>query len=200
MARGSSDMGPGYGAPAYPGVVPDPLRVAFVPGVTPGKWERIWRERRIGRLDLVPLNQGAALAALADGTAHMVLARDTQRDDDRHAIELYRESPVVVAPKGSLVAALDALDLADLADENVLPVDLLAGDGEDAVELVAANVGVAVVPQSVARARSRTDVVARPLRDAPDTAISLVWPIDGAHPLCDVFVGIVRGRTANSSR
>lgn len=183
---------------------PDPLRVAFVPGVTPGKWERIWRERRPrGRLELTPMNQDAALAALADGTAHMALVRDTSADDDRHAIELYREAPVVVAPKGSLVASLDSVSLAELAsldDVVVLPVDLHGGAGADAVELVAANVGVAVMPQSVARALSRRDVVARPLREAPDTAIALVWPIVGAHPLVDEFIGIVRGRTANSSR
>jgi DNA-binding transcriptional LysR family regulator len=181
--------------------MPDPLLVAFVPGVTPGKWERVWRERRPGgRLDLIPLTQSAALQALEDGTVHMALVRDVVADDRRHAIPLYREAPVVVAPKGSLVAALDAVDLADLDGENVLPVDLLAGSGEDAVELVAANVGVVVLPQSVARALSRRDVVARPLRDAPDTGISLVWPTGGSHPLSDVFVGIVRGRTANSSR
>jgi DNA-binding transcriptional LysR family regulator len=181
--------------------MPDPLLVAFVPGVTPGKWERVWRERRPGgRLDLVPLSQAAALAALEDGTAHMALARDVAADDRWHAIPLYREAPVVVAPKGSLVAALDVVDLVDLDGENVLEVDLSGGGGEDAVELVAANVGVAVLPQSVARALSRKDVVARPLRGAPDSGISLVWPADGAHPMCEVFVGIVRGRTANSSR
>jgi DNA-binding transcriptional LysR family regulator len=180
--------------------MPDPLAVAFVTGVTPGKWERVWRERRVGRLDLSPLPQAEALAALRDGSAHMALARDMVADDDFHAIQLYRESPVVVAPKGSLVAALDAVDLADLADENVLPVDLVSGIGEDAVELVAANVGVAIMPQSVARVLSRKDIVARPLRDGPDSGIALVWPIDGPHPLADVFVGIVRGRTANSSR
>jgi hypothetical protein len=27
-----------------------------------------------------------------------------------------------------------------------------------------------------------------------------VWPTEATHPLSDVFVGIVRGRTANSSR
>lgn len=179
----------------------EPLVVAFVPGVTPGKWERVWRERRpAGRLHLVPLAQEAALASLGDGTAHMALARDTAADDRWHAIQLYRENPVVVAPRGSLVASLDLVDLADLDGENVLPADLARGDGGDAVELVAANVGVVVLPQSVARALSRKDVVARPLRDAPDTGISLVWPIDDPHPLCDVFVGIVRGRTANSSR
>lgn len=181
--------------------MPDPLIVAFVPGVTPGKWERVWRERRPGgRLDLMPLPQSAALAALAGGSVHMALARDVAADDRWHAITLYREAPVVVAPRGSLVAALDVVDLVDLDGENVLPIDLLGGTGEDAIELVAAHVGVAVLPQSVARALSRKDVVARPLRDAPDTGISLVWPADSAHPLCDVFVGIVRGRTANSSR
>ena len=181
--------------------MPDPLVVAFVPGVTPGKWERVWRERRpLGRLDLLPLPQDAALTALRDGTAHMAIVRDTSANDDWHAIQLYRESPVVVAAKGSLLASLDSVNLVDLEHENVLDVDLLHGTGEEAVELVAANVGVAVMPQSVARAISRRDVVARPVNDAPDTGISLAWPIDGTHPLYDVFVGIVRGRTSNSSR
>ena len=184
--------------------MPDPLTVAFVTGVTPTKWERVWRERRPrGRLDLVPLPQGAALAALDNGAAHMALARDTSASDRWHAIELYRESQVVVAARGSLVAGLDNLTLDNLGgldDVIVLPVDLIGGSGDDVIDLVAANVGVAVMPQSVARALSRKDVVARPLLGAPDTAISLVWPIERAHPLCDEFIGIVRGRTANSSR
>jgi DNA-binding transcriptional LysR family regulator len=181
-----------------------PLRVAFVPGVTPGKWERIWRERRPrGRLELTPMLQSAALEALATGTVHMALVRDTSADDDRHAIELYREAPVVVTPRGSLPASVDSLTLADLDSLDglaVLAVDLLTDSGEAAIELVAANVGVAVMPQSVARAHSRKDVVERPLTDGVDTRISLVWPIVGAHPLVDEFIGIVRGRTANSSR
>ncbi|MBX9470390.1 LysR substrate-binding domain-containing protein [Microcella sp.] len=187
-----------------PAPYPELLRVAFVPGVTPGKWERIWRERRPrGRLDLIPMHQDAALAALTEGTAHMALLRDAAADETWHAIALYREAPVVVAPKGSLVAGLDSVSLADLAsldDVVVLPVDLIGGDAADAVELVGANVGVAVMPQSVARATSRKDVVARPLTDGAETGISLVWPTVGGHPLVDEFIGIVRGRTANSSR
>lgn len=179
----------------------EPLVVAFVPGVTPGKWERVWRERRPGgRLELRPLPQASALAALDAGDAHMALVRDVVADEVRHAIPLYRERAVVVAPRGSLVASLDEVDLADLTDETVLDIDLASGDGAEAIELVAANVGVAIMPQSVARAHSRRDVVARPLRDAPDTGIALVWPAARPHPLTDVFVGIVRGRTANSSR
>jgi DNA-binding transcriptional LysR family regulator len=181
--------------------MPDPLAVAFVTGVTPTKWFRVWRERRPhGRLDLMPLTQQAALEALHVGTAHMALARDVSADDNWHAIELYREAPVVVAPRDSRVAGLTAPTLDDLAGETLLTADLLDGTGEAIIELVAANVGVAVMPQSVARALSRPGVVARTLSDAPDTAISLVWPIVGAHPLCNEFIGIVRGRTANSSR
>jgi hypothetical protein len=59
---------------------------------------------------------------------------------------------------------------------------------------------VAIMPQSVARALSRRDVVARPVTDAPDWGIGLAWPAGAQHPLIDVFVGIVRGRTPRSSR
>jgi DNA-binding transcriptional LysR family regulator len=177
------------------------LVVAFVPGVSPGKWDRVWRERRPGgRLELRPFAQESSEAGLADGSLHMALLRDVGADPERHAIPLYRERPVVVAPRGSLVASLDEVDLVDLEGENRLQVDLRTGNGSDAVDLVAANVGVAVLPQSVARLHARRDVVARPMRDAPDTGIALVWPTAAPHPLADVFIGIVRGRTANSSR
>src|SRR5690606_1039046 len=110
---------------AYPEAMPRPLVAALVPGVTPGKWERTWRERRPGaRLELVPMAQDAARAALEERRAHLALVRDVAADETWHAIQLYREHPVVVAPRGSLVAALDAVDVADLADEHVLPVDL----------------------------------------------------------------------------
>ena len=55
----------------------EPFVVAFVPGATPGKWERIWRERLPrSPLELRPLPQDAALVALRDGSAHMALVRD----------------------------------------------------------------------------------------------------------------------------
>jgi len=184
--------------------MPEPLVVAFVIGVTPTKWERIWRERRPpGRIHLEAMTQDAALAALTDGTAHMALLRDVTASDEWHAIPLYREQPVLVSPKGSLPAGLDDLSVADLGELDglaVLDVDLLGGTGAETIELIAANVGVAVMPQSVARQHGRKDVVARPITDAPDTGVSLVWPVSGAHALADVFIGVVRGRTANSSR
>lgn len=170
--------------------------VAFVPGVTPGKWARIWSERLPREtLDLRPLAPSEALNALRDGTADMALLRDTAADDELHAIPLYRERPVVVAPKDHPVAAFEELTLAELDGELILD-----GQDLDTVELVAAGVGLAVMPQSLARAHSRRDVIARPLTDHPDTGISLVWLRSNDRPQVQTFIGIVRGRTANSSR
>lgn len=174
----------------------EPFVVAFVPGVTPGKWTRIWGERmRREPLEVRPMEQDDALAALRDGTAHMALVRDVTADDELHVIPLYRERPVVVAPKDHAVAAFDALTLADLEGET-----MLEGQGADTVELVAANVGLAVMPQSVARAHSRRDVVARPLEGVDDTGIGLAWLRSFDDPRAQTFIGIVRGRTVNSSR
>ncbi len=180
----------------------DPLptfRVVFVSGVTPSKWERVWRERmRRQRLELRPATATEALAALRDGSADAAFLRDTAANEEFSAIRLYEENPVVVTSKDHLFAALgtdEAVTPADLEGEN-----LLSGQDADSVELVAAGVGIARMPQSVARALGRRDVVARPLSGTPTTAISLVWPIDRATPAIETFIGIVRGRTENSSR
>ena len=174
----------------------DPFVVTFVAGVTPGKWARTWNERmRREPLTLVPAEQDAALASVLDGSAHMGLLRDIVPNDDLHVIPLYREQPVVVAARDSLIAALDSVTLADLAGENVLETQDAA-----AIELVATGAAVARMPASVARAHSRKDVVARPVSDAADSGIGLAWLVSASHPSIDVFIGIVRGRTENSSR
>ncbi len=174
----------------------EPFVVAFVPGATPGKWERIWRERLPrSPLELRPLPQDAALVALRDGSAHMALVRDVTANDELHVIPLYRERPVVVAPKDHPVAAFDELALAELDGETILE-----GQDADTVELVAANVGLALMPMSVARAHSRRDVVARVVTDAPDSGIGLAWSRALDDPRTETFIGIVRGRTPNSSR
>lgn len=170
--------------------------MAFVPGVTPGKWSRIWDERmRRERLELTPLEQVAAIDALRSGEADMALVRDVVADDEFHVIPLYREQPVVVAPKDHPVTAFESVAIEELDGETILE-----GQGADTVELVAANVGLALMPQSVARAHSRRDVVARPVTGVPDTGIGLAWLRSNDDPRSEVFVGIVRGRTVNSSR
>ena len=176
-----------------------PFTVFFVPGVTPTKWARIWNERmRQQRLELRPSGTEEAVAALRDGTADAAFLRDMAADDEFSAIRLYEEQPVVAASRDHLFAAAAAdetIGADELAAENVL-------DGQDAdtLELVAAGVGVATMPQSVARVLGRRDVITRGLRDAPVTTISLVWPTVRTTPAVETFIGIVRGRTENSSR
>ena len=186
--------------------MPDPFVVAFVVGVTPGKWARAWGERRPWHpLELKQLSPAEALAALDSGAADVALLRLPVPGDHLSSIPLYSELPVVVAPKDHPIEAMDALTLADLAGEsNVTAVggaaEPLDGDWTPAVELVAANVGVALMPQSVARALSRRDVIARPVADGEETRIALVWVTESTAAPIDEFIGIVRGRTANSSR
>ncbi len=166
--------------------------VAYVLGVTPGKWAGIWNERMPRHpLTLSQVSSADAVAALVAGAADVALLRLPLDDQSLSSIPLYVEKPVVVVPKGHVVEALDSVHLAELEG-------VLEGDWAANVELVAANVGVAVMPQSVARALSRKDVVARPVVDAPDTQVALVWLT--TTPEVEEFIGIVRGRTANSSR
>ena len=144
-----------------------------------------------------------------------------------HAIPLYDEVPVVVVGKEHLLSLADEVTIVDLADELVLhPLDDVldwAGVGDDAapadrgtppglpalerpddaaaaIALAAAGVGVVVVPMSVARLHHRKDVVHVPYAGGPTSGVSLVWPVDGAHELAEELVGIVRGRSVNSSR
>jgi DNA-binding transcriptional LysR family regulator len=176
--------------------VDEPFVVAFVVGVTPTKWAGIWGERMPrSPLDLRPLSPADALAALTDGSAHVALLRQPIADESLSAIPLYEEGAVVVLPKDHPIEPLDSVQLADLTEFTVLD-----GDWVDVIELVAANVGVAIMPQSVARVLSRRDLVARPVTDAPSTSIALVWVTARTSPRIEEFIGIVRGRTANSSR
>ncbi|TQF66258.1 LysR family transcriptional regulator [Rhodococcus spelaei] len=195
---------------------PIPFRLAYVPGVTPSKWVRIWKER----LPEVPLELTTTTAAdaagvLRGGAADAGLVRLPIDRTGLNVIALYSETPVVVVPKDHLVTAADAVTRADLAAEVVLhPLDdALDWDAlpgvpaaqrpattADAIELVAAGIGVLVVPQSLARLHHRKDLTYRTVTDAPESPVALAWPEDATTELVEEFVGIVRGRTANSSR
>ena len=174
----------------------DRFVLAFVPGVTPAKWIGAWRERMPRTpIELLPVPQDEALQSLRDGTAAIAIVRLPVASDGFSVIPLYNEVPVVVAGKDHPIAAFESLTLAELADEQLV-------DGQDAaaVELVAATDCIAIMPHSIARLHARKDLVARPVTDAPETRVGLVWLEAQTTPWVEEFVGIVRGRTANSSR
>ncbi|WP_445155699.1 LysR family substrate-binding domain-containing protein [Arthrobacter sp. Hor0625] len=179
---------------------PRELRFAYVAGVTPGKWIRRWEERMPG----IPLHaflsdDGAQLAVLRDGSADLSFVRLPVEREGLSVIPLYEEQPVVVAPKGHEISVFEEVDLADLAKETFLDVASLGG-AEPALQVVASGAGLVVLPMSVARHFNVKDTVARRLTGAPPTGIALAWPTDATDEVIEEFIGIVRGRTASSSR
>ncbi|WP_280236919.1 LysR family transcriptional regulator [Nocardia cyriacigeorgica] len=176
------------------------LRVGFVPGVTVSKWQRIWAERFPDvPLTLTALAQADQLTALREGHVDMCFVRRPIDDAGLNAIPLYRELPVVVVPKEHPISVFTEVTTADLAEEirqDTSDLDRAAGS----IELVAAGVGVAIVPHSIARLHARRDVVYRTVTDAPETEIALAWPSDRTTELVEEFIGVVRGRSERSSR
>lgn len=172
------------------------LRVGKVPGVTPTRWQRVWAERfpRVA-LEMADVEVAAQRASLLDGTVDMCFARLPIDREGLHAIPLYEEVPVVWLSKDHVLAELDELSTSDLVDERVL--DEASGES---IELVACSAAVLCVPMSIARSGSRRDLVHRPLTDGEPTTIALVWRVADENPLLEEFIGIVRGRTPNSSR
>ena len=176
-----------------------PFRVAFVAGVSPDKWVRRWRERTPRdpiEVDLV--EDSDQVAVLHETRADMSFVRLPVERAGLHVIPLYVEVPVVVLSVEHELTLLDELSLADVADEELIedaPMTV-----KDAVAVVAGGGGALVVPMSLARLYARKDVTSRPLVDGPESRVALAWRVDNEDPRVETFIGIVRGRTAQSSR
>ncbi|MFE2345643.1 LysR family substrate-binding domain-containing protein [Kitasatospora cineracea] len=195
---------------------PAPFRLVYVPGVTPTKWLRVWEERLPDvPVELLQHAPADGRALLLSGGADAGLVRLPVDRTVLSAIPLYTETTVVVFPKDHWLAAAEEVTAADLAEEVVFhpqddtldwpelpgrPAFERPATTGDAIELVAANVGVLAVPQSLARLHHRRDLTYRTLVGAPQSQVALAWPEDATTDLVEEFIGIVRGRTANSSR
>lgn len=193
------------------------LRLGAIPGATPGKWIDTWQERmRRNPLEFVPLEVAEQGRALAQGEVDAAIVRLPIDARDLHVIPLYDETPVVVCGVDSHLTVADELTYADLAGEVlIIPADdVLQAEvpgtvapafappptTADAIATVAAGVGIVIVPMSLARLHHRKDTDYRPLLGGPTSTVALAWPSGEASPLADAFVGIVRGRSATSSR
>lgn len=186
------------------------LTLSFVTGTEPGKWFDRFRDRtRHGRLEAFESED--SLAALIDGRAQLALVRlpSQQLDAEKfHVVELYQEDKGVALPKDSELTLIEGeVKLADLAGQIMnyrIPdhgeVDVAAV--REALQIVAANVGVVIAPKPLLKVLSRKLVVPRQLKDesVPATRIALVWHQDADSDAIQDFVGIAKGRTVNSSR
>lgn len=195
---------------------PRTFRLGAVPGATPGKWIDTWKQRmpRVS-LELVPIEAASQRAAL-EGLDAALVRRPVDDPDELHVIPLYEEVTVVVASAESHLMAADELTADDLAGEVLItPADDVLGPlglptaepkfpqlptTADAVATAASGVGIVVVPMSLARLHQRKDAGYRPLLDAPTSSVGLAWLRDRTTEDVETFIGIVRGRTANSSR
>ena len=188
------------------------FRVGFVTGATPDKWARTWRERSRVPLELVPVEQDVQEVGVRDGSLDMCLVRLPVDREGLHCIPLYDEQQVAVVGLDHVVSAVDEVSLDELADEQlVLPhasgwtpsvdqLDWPPMTAKQAIEVVAGGTGIVLVPMSVARLHHRKDVTSRPVRDLAPTTVGLAWLVDNEDPRVQTFIGIVRGRTARSSR
>lgn len=176
------------------------LRFAYVAGVTPGKWIRRWEER----MPHVPLhsfmsNDENQLSVLRDGSADLSFVRLPVDREGLNLIPLYEEQQAVVAPKGHEISVFEEVALEDLSSENFLDVAEMGGP-EMALQVVASGAGLVILPMPVARHLNNKQTVSRRLSGAPGTQIGLAWLAGTESEEVEEFIGIVRGRTAQSSR
>lgn len=205
---------PSVGGPA--------LTVAFTLGVTVTKWTRLWQQRHPDiPLDVYRSEPGQQARVLLDRAADVSFVRHPVDRDGLNLISLYAELPVVGLPREHAASEFDEIAVADLADEHLLQepdevpewrdvaTEIVSGSRrplvgihslDDAVEQVAAGVGIVILPKSIARLHSRKDVVYVPVSGVAETPVSLAWRAGDQSALVEEFIGIVRGRTAESSR
>lgn len=166
--------------------------------------------------------------------AHMSIVRPDREpasaDGEKyHSIRLYEELPVVILPVDHVLTVLDEVPVEELAEEFLLQpasdipayeevsrawresAGRIVPEGltdKETIELVAAGVGLYIVPMSIARFYHRKDLTYRPVAGLDTYPVHLVWPrapkgeprSEDLEALLQDFIGIVRGRTATSER
>ena len=166
--------------------------------------------------------------------AHMSIVRPDREpastDGEKyHSIRLYEELPVVILPVDHVLTVLDEVPVEELAEEFLLQpasdipayeevsrtwresAGRIVPEGltdKETIELVAAGVGLYIVPMSIARFYHRKDLTYRPVAGLDTYPVHLVWPrapkgeprSEELEALLQDFIGIARGRTATSDR
>lgn len=176
------------------------LRVGFVPGVEPDRFLRRWKSgRRQAWLELVPVPLSRQREALEQGEVDMCFVRLPHGAPDHHLVPLWEERAAIVVGTENVLSLLDEISETDLSGETEIPAEH-ADDAADRVAVVATGIGFTRMPLSLARLHHRKDAAARPLIDGEPTRIALAWPRAADDEVRQEFVGVVRGRTARSSR
>ncbi|KAK1182218.1 LysR substrate-binding domain-containing protein [Streptomyces sp. NBS 14/10] len=144
------------------------LVVGFVPGLSVSTAVRAFAHEHPGvEIELLRLNWYEQAEALRDGRADVGYLRHAFDTDGLHTVPIGSEPQVACLPVAHPLASRRRLTRADLDGEEILDGERRrVATIEEKLELVAAGVGVALVPRSVARYYSRPDLVHRPVTDA----------------------------------
>lgn len=201
------------------------LTLAFVRGVTPGKWADRWRELRTRRpLTITPLDgtgdpgsEGADVTIVrVPSDAFPQGSRGEPRS--RHAVFLYEEQVSLVVDIDHELADSHGVDLDDIAlvrlldhpdhdhtwpepeawvEEEYRPTSI-----EGTLELVATGLGGVLLPQPLARQLiNKRKHVAIPVNaDLDGTRVFASWDLSRDDDDIQELIGVLRGRTARSSR
>ena len=217
-------------APGEVEASPALLRIGCVLGVQPDKWQRRWRENRPDvstswefldsavqweglrrrRWSVVLVRTAvpaASLELLSYGATDAPFPADLV--DCTHVVELYRERWVVLGRKKhdiGLVSSVTPADLASLPDKRISTGELTVPAGNPALALryAESGAGLAILPETLAKAAGRYEGTVRPLEMAPGTRVCAVWLKDRSddcpEELVQEFIGMIRGRRVQSSR
>lgn len=185
------------------------ITLGFVTGCEPGKWIDRYAENTPHGINAQGMDDPMAALLTHEVDVALVRLPDPRLDtDEMHLVRLYEESRGVAVPKDSVFAeAGGAMTPADVEGEIVNY--RLADDGtvdvvkvRDALQIVAANVGIAIAPAPLLKILSKKQVVPLIYDDetVPVTSIALAWFKDRDADDIQDFVGVAKGRGANSTR
>lgn len=205
-----------------------PILLGFTRGVAPSKWVRRWEAIAPDRpLTIVPFATPYGRAKDADEhdmllerTAPGEAPRGTNEDEGRthHAMRLYEEAVALVLPKGHDLGDRETISLAEIGDVRILdhpnhsPAWPAAEPWADptwmprniaaALELVATGLGGILMPAPLARhiTDKHKHVSLRIIDPIPGGSVWASWRVERDAPDVQHLAGVMRGRTARSSR
>ncbi len=205
------------------------LRLGFVRGVAPSKWAERWRRAvREQPLELVPVGIDEVEAARRE--VDVLLERTGPGEKPpgsdgeapaRHALHLYEESVALVVTADHELAKQPEIGLEELSLITLLDhpdhhpgwpaaqpwqdPTWIPSDAETTLEMVATGLGGALMALPLARHLSgkRTHAVIPVVASdspLPGTGIWATWQVERDGNDVQRLIGVLRGRTARSSR
>lgn len=202
-----------------------PISLGFVRGIGPDKWVARWQAVRSRRpITLVPINEvGDAPTSTCDMTLvrtwpGIVPERSEGSMRTRHAVRLYDEAIALVVPTGHDAAGTTSMSVEELSLLRLLdhpdhaPQWPAPEPWQDpawrpasiagALEIVATGLGAILMPHPLARHLvDKHAHVIIPLDEelAPST-VWATWEVSHDSDEMQELIGVLRGRTARSSR